>query len=132
MSVMLVAGAGFEAVDGESNFSHFSGLFSSRCRNRRTPASRMPPVYRSRRMILVMSPSSEVSLQDDPLSGLTQTQRAWAERSECLWRQAYAIAARHPNSDASDLYHALRCLQLTPSQRLAAGLQRGRLRAHAR
>lgn len=31
--------------------------------------------------------------------------------------------------DVSDIYHALRCLQLTPSQRLAAGLRRGRLRA---
>jgi hypothetical protein len=79
-----------------------------------------------------MSPSSQISFKDDPLNSLTPTQRAWAEHSERLWRQAHEIAAQDSNSDASDVYHALRCLQLTPSQRLAAGLQRGRLRAHVR
>ncbi|MBY0492834.1 MAG: hypothetical protein K2Y23_01345 [Cyanobacteria bacterium] len=64
------------------------------------------------------------------LHGLTRDQREWAIASERLWQRAHAIARRAPQDDVSDLYHALRCLALTPSQRLAAGLQRGRLRAH--
>lgn len=31
-----------------------------------------------------------------------------------------------------DVYHALRCLALTPAERLRRELSRGRLRAHAR
>jgi hypothetical protein len=34
--------------------------------------------------------------------------------------------------DPGDVYHALRCLELTPAERLRRGLSRGRLRAHAR
>jgi hypothetical protein len=66
------------------------------------------------------------------LLDLTPDQRAWAERSERRWQRAHAIAARYPDSDASDLYHALRCLELSPTERLAAGLQRGRLRTFTR
>ena len=67
------------------------------------------------------------------LSGLTGTQRGWAVNSEHRWQRAHAIAAaHHPGIDVSDVYHAMRCLALTPSQRLAAGLRRERLRAHAR
>jgi hypothetical protein len=66
------------------------------------------------------------------LSGLTEAQQAWAVRSEAMWRRAHAVVAEHPGLDPSDIYHALRCLELTPSQRLAAGLHRGRLRAHSR
>jgi hypothetical protein len=79
-----------------------------------------------------MSHGSEPPLQADALEGLTAAQRAWAVESERLWRRAHEIARRHPDSDVSDLYHALRALQLTPTERLAAGLRRGRLRAHAR
>jgi hypothetical protein len=64
------------------------------------------------------------------LEHLTPEQRQWAVASEVLWRRAHAIAGRSPDHDVSDIYHALRCLALTSSQRLAAGLQRGRLRAH--
>lgn len=63
---------------------------------------------------------------------LTPEQQQWAVRSEALWRRAHAIAREYPESDVSDLYHALRCLQLNPTQRLAAALQRGRLRSHQR
>lgn len=64
------------------------------------------------------------------LDDLAPEQREWAIASERLWRRAHTIAGRAPQHDVSDIYHALRCLALTPSQRLAAGLQRGRLRAH--
>ncbi len=85
------------------------------------------------RMIEPMSAPSDSPLRpDDRPGGLTPLQEQWARRSEDLWRRAHAIVRRHPDADVSDLYHALRCLQLTPSQRLAAGLRRGRLRAHTR
>jgi hypothetical protein len=84
-------------------------------------------------MIGTMSPASASPRQPRDLpAGLTPEQQQWALRSEALWRRAHEIAQRHPGTDVSDLYHALRCLQLTPTQRLAAGLQRGRLRTHAR
>lgn len=68
----------------------------------------------------------------DALVGLTAEQQAWARHSEALWQQAHALAREHPEHDPSDLYHALRCLELTPTERLRTGLQRGRLRAYAR
>jgi hypothetical protein len=63
---------------------------------------------------------------------LAPEQQAWVSHSEALWRQAHDLARLHPEHDPSDLYHALRCLELTPSERLHAGLQRGRLRTYAR
>jgi len=63
---------------------------------------------------------------------LTPEQQAWIRHSEALWRRAHGLARMYPGHDPSDLYHALRCLELTPGERLRAGLQRGRLRAHAR
>lgn len=63
---------------------------------------------------------------------LTPAQREWVRHSDDRWRRAHALAERHPGVDVSDLYHALRCLELTPAERLRAGLQRGRLRAYAR
>jgi len=65
----------------------------------------------------------EVALND-----LTPTERAWAQQPERRWQRAHAIANRHPECDPGDVFHALRCLELSPSERLAAGLQRGRLR----
>jgi hypothetical protein len=56
----------------------------------------------------------------------------WTAHSAALWTKAHAIARRHPTLDPGDIYHALRCLELTPTERLRAGLQRGRLRTHAR
>jgi len=64
---------------------------------------------------------------EDVLLTLSPLQRALARHSESLWRQAHAIAARFPGTDPGDLYHALRCLELEPSERLRRGLSRGRL-----
>ena len=84
-------------------------------------------------MIETMSRAAKPSSpQQTHSKGLTPDQATWAEHSESLWRRAHAIARVNPDSDVSDLYHALRCLELTPTERLAAGLRRGRLRAHAR
>jgi len=68
----------------------------------------------------------------DNLAHLTEAERAWARHSEELWAQARSIAAACPNIDAGDVYHSLRCLELSPSERLARGLSRGRLCAYAR
>jgi hypothetical protein len=62
----------------------------------------------------------------------TNEERQWALHSEALWARAYRIAATHPGVDAGDIYHALRCLELAPAERLRQGLSRGRLRAYAR
>lgn len=66
------------------------------------------------------------------LEHLTPAQQAWARHSAALWERAHALARAHPEHDVSDLYHALRSLELSPAERLRAGLQRGRLRAHVR
>jgi hypothetical protein len=79
-----------------------------------------------------MQPSIPDGADASALEGLTDAQRAWAVRAEALWRRAHALADAHPEHDVSDLYHALRCLQLSPTDRLRLGLRRGRLRADAR
>jgi hypothetical protein len=61
---------------------------------------------------------------------LTTEQRAWAERVEPLWRRAHAIVACRPDLDVSDVFHALRNLERTPTQRLRRALGHGRNRAH--
>ena len=63
---------------------------------------------------------------------LTPEQQKWARHAEGLWRTAHRIAAADPKHDPSDVYHALRALERTPTQRLRAALQRGRLRTHGR
>ena len=68
----------------------------------------------------------------EALRDLSEPQRALALHSESLWRQAHQIAREHPGIDPGDVYHALRCLELEPGERLRRGLSRGRLRAHAR
>jgi hypothetical protein len=84
-------------------------------------------------MIDTMSADSQLAQDRQRVpEAVTPEQRAWLERSEALWKRAHDLARRHPESDVTDLYHALRCLQLTPTRRLAAGLRRGRLRAHTR
>jgi hypothetical protein len=67
-----------------------------------------------------------------PLDALTPAQQEWARHSESLWQRAHQVAAAHPGVDPGDVYHALRCLELTPAERLRRGLSRGRLRIHAR
>lgn len=68
----------------------------------------------------------------EPPAQLTPEQETWVRHSEALWRRAHELVRQHPGHDPSDVYHALRCLELTPAERLRAGLQRGRLRAYAR
>lgn len=67
-----------------------------------------------------------------PLDALSPEQQEWARHSESLWRRAHLVAAAHPGVDPGDVYHALRCLELTPAERLRRGLGRGRLRTYAR
>ena len=62
----------------------------------------------------------------------TDEERQWALHSEALWARVYRIAEKQPGVDAGDIYHALRCLELAPAERLRQGLGRGRLRAYAR
>jgi hypothetical protein len=50
----------------------------------------------------------------------------WLVEDERRWREANAIAERH-GVDAGGVYHVLRNLEKTPSQRLRDALQRGRL-----
>jgi len=66
------------------------------------------------------------------LQSLTEDQRAWVLSSESLWREAHAIAAANPGLDPGDVYHALRCLDLSPTERLHRGLTRVRDRSHPR
>jgi hypothetical protein len=63
---------------------------------------------------------------------LSDPERAIARHSELLWRHAHEIARDNAGVDPGDIYHALRCLELSPAERLRRGLSRGRLRAHAR
>ena len=61
---------------------------------------------------------------------LTDQARDWLLHSEALRREAHAIASAHAGMDPGDVYHALRCLELPPSQRLGRGLTRVRTRPH--
>jgi len=62
----------------------------------------------------------------------TETERTWLRHSEALWREAHSVAAANPNVDPGDVYHALRCLELPPAERLHRGLTRVRNRSHLR
>ena len=68
----------------------------------------------------------------DTSHGRAPEPRAWVLNSEALWRRAHRIAAANVGMDAGDVYHALRCLALSPQERLRRGLGRGRLRAQRR
>ncbi len=63
---------------------------------------------------------------------LTSEQRAWVVHSEALWRTAHRIVSGRTDLDVGDVYHALRTLELSPSERLRRGLTRVRVRPHAR
>jgi hypothetical protein len=97
-----------------------------------------PPafIYAPRRHELWHDPEVEEGPQQssgpDESHNLTSDQQAWLAESEIVWRQAHTIAAAHPEHDPSDLYHALRCLRLSPTERLRCGLTRGRLRTQSR
>jgi hypothetical protein len=66
----------------------------------------------------------------DALEGLSDAEKAWALHSERLWQSASAIVSEYPELDPGDVYHALRCLELSPTERLQRGLSRGHLGAH--
>jgi hypothetical protein len=55
---------------------------------------------------------------------LTDEQRARVLHSEELWRKAHAIVRGRPDLDASDVYHALQTLELSPTERLRRGFTR--------
>ena len=61
---------------------------------------------------------------------LADDQRAWLVHSETLWREAHRIVAQHPGIEPGDVYHALRCLELPPDERLRRGLTRVQHRPH--
>jgi hypothetical protein len=64
------------------------------------------------------------------LAELTLEQRALVERMEPLWRRAHAIVREHPQLDVGDVFHALRNLERTPSERLRRALTHARRRPH--
>jgi hypothetical protein len=57
---------------------------------------------------------------------LTESERAWVEADEAIWRRAHEIVARHPQLDLSGVYHTLINLRRTPDERLARSLAIGR------
>jgi hypothetical protein len=59
-----------------------------------------------------------------PAEDLTSDQLAWLLHSEALWREAHAIVSEQPTLDPGDVYHALRALELSPTERLRRGLTR--------
>jgi hypothetical protein len=63
---------------------------------------------------------------------LTAQELAHALHGEDVWRRAETIVASRPTLDVSDVYHALRTLELPPAERLRLGLTRVRFRPHAR
>lgn len=65
----------------------------------------------------------------DSLESLTKEERAWVARDEKRSRKAYAIATRHPGMDPSGVYHVIRNLEKTPSERLEAALRHGNFSA---
>jgi hypothetical protein len=58
---------------------------------------------------------------------LSDDERAWLTKDEERWRCARLIASQHPGMDTSGVYHVLRNLEKTPSERLGASLAHGRL-----
>lgn len=62
------------------------------------------------------------------IENLTDQQRSWVLHSEARWREAHSIAAANPWMDPGNVYHALRCLEFPPAQRLGRGLTRVRNR----
>jgi hypothetical protein len=68
------------------------------------------------------------------LESLSPEHRAWVIHSEQLWRKAHDIAARNPDVDVSGIYHVLRNLEKTPTQRLRdiLGIGQALFRTHRR
>jgi hypothetical protein len=81
--------------------------------------------------VIICGIIGSMTADSQALQHMTDDQRAWALRSEAVWREAHAIVAGHPGLDAGDVYHALRALDLSPAERLHRGLTRVRRRPHA-
>jgi hypothetical protein len=64
---------------------------------------------------------------DVAVQPLTDDERAWLVKDEGRWRRARAIAAQHPGMDPTGVYHVIRNLEKSPSERLRAALRHGRL-----
>jgi hypothetical protein len=64
---------------------------------------------------------------DASLAHLTNEERAWVVRDEARWRRARDIAALHSGMDACGVYHVLRNLEKSPTERLRAALHHGRV-----
>lgn len=75
--------------------------------------------------------SDELSPVTEATRPLSERERAWLVQSEAVWREAHAIAAVNPGVDPGDIYHALRCLEVPPAERLRRGLTRVRHRPHS-
>lgn len=58
---------------------------------------------------------------------VTEAERAWLVADEALWRRAHQLVEQHPELDVSGVYHTLRNLNRSPSERLRRGLAHGRL-----
>lgn len=61
------------------------------------------------------------------LDSLTPDEQVWLIRDEQLWRRAHEIARDEPAVDVGGVYRVLRNLEKTPTERLRAALQHGRL-----
>jgi len=53
---------------------------------------------------------------------LTPEERAWLTADEERWRRARHIAERNPGMDPGGVYHVLRNLEKTPTERLRQAL----------
>ncbi len=71
-------------------------------------------------------PARTITLEEE-LAQLTPEQRAWVQADLALRAQAREIAGRL-QLDEGDVYHQLKQLRRTPSERLRQGLAHGRLR----
>ncbi len=61
------------------------------------------------------------------LEALSPSERAWIIADEARWRLAHTIAEQNPGLDVGGIYHALRNLEKTPTERLRDGLMHGKL-----
>ncbi len=68
---------------------------------------------------------SDPRILEEP-SGLSEPERRWAEHDLAL-RERAALIAADLALDARDVYHVLRSLERTPSERLRRGLSHGRI-----
>lgn len=64
------------------------------------------------------------------LRDLDAEQRELVEQNEPLWQRAYAIVTAQPELDVTDVFHALRNLGRTPTERLRRALLGGSFSYH--